>query len=470
MFGTFEPRLHQTFPSLVDDWVLIRDAPEQLPKYLKLEIPEGQRYRPGFLAWGALQWHTLGAPRGTLGPRFWGLLRAALLVVGVTLLTSLAVGTAGGAPSRPDARWLLVIGVPLAALTAPLLAIDLARYGPQEPLMVACMGLGAVLLVHAADALFRPMPVRIASIAALVTGLVLWTFGVFQKETSICILVLGPFLIPTLRAQRPRWLRLCRRRRMLLGLAGAGVLLPLVPMVVRTMQLALADVRFYGEIAAQQSFPQRLSHQLADADEALDSRFPVMVAVATVLLLAVTLFRARVDWLSVGFVVVALTFVLFAAATGVVASRYYLPSIVLTAIALARMSTQFGRWAIVAIGVTLILIGSSQAHDARGSVQEWVVVERAREALVREAAAREAGGCEVDVTGVNVELVVALPVLAPLAGEPARGCAPGERFVVLIDRDAPGETRPDDPVLAPCAPEPEPVFTSRAGEILRCTT
>ena len=69
MFGTYEPRLHQTFPSLVDDWVLIRDTPEQLPKYLRLEVPEGQRYRPGFLAWGALQWHTLGAPKGTLGPR-----------------------------------------------------------------------------------------------------------------------------------------------------------------------------------------------------------------------------------------------------------------------------------------------------------------------------------------------------------------------------------------------------------------
>ena len=103
-------------------------------------------------------------------------------------------------------------------------------------------------------------------------------------------------------------------------------------------------------------------------------------------------------------------------------------------------------------------------------MQSWVGDERDRETLVREAAARAAGGCDIDVTGVNVELVQALPVLVLLADEPARACAAGERFVVVIDRYAPGgETPPDDPVLAPCAPEPEPVFSSPAGEIRRCT-
>ena len=58
---------------MIDDWVLIRDAGERVPEYLRFwdGIPERVRYRPGFLTWGALQWHTLWAPEGTSGPQFW---------------------------------------------------------------------------------------------------------------------------------------------------------------------------------------------------------------------------------------------------------------------------------------------------------------------------------------------------------------------------------------------------------------
>jgi hypothetical protein len=71
------------------------------------------------------------------------------------------------------------------------------------------------------------------------------------------------------------------------------------------------------------------------------------------------------------------------------------------------------------------------------------------------------------VTGSNVELVSALPVLMPLANEPARLCAPGERFVVVIDWFA-GETPSDDPVLAACAPEATPVWDISVARIVRC--
>ena len=141
--------------------------------------------------------------------------------------------------------------------------------------------------------------------------------------------MLAPFPTPTLRAQRPRWRLLSAQRRVLVVCAGGGVVLPFVPMVLRVIQLGLADERFYGEIAAQQSFTQRLSDQIAYADEALRSPgLPVVLAVATLVLLAVTFVRGRIDWLSVGFVAVAVAFVLFAAESGVVASRYYLPPIV----------------------------------------------------------------------------------------------------------------------------------------------
>jgi hypothetical protein len=187
-------------------------------------------------------------------------------------------------------------------------------------------------------------------------------------------------------------------------------------------------------------------------------------------LLAATLVRRGTDWLSIGLLVVALAFLVAASETGVVASRYLLPPIVLCALVLARSAASLGSVAVIATGAVLIAGGAWQARDARGWTQWWVDGERARTALVREAAARAAGGCRVDVTGLNVELVLALPVLMPLADEAPRDCEPGERFMVVIDPGGPGtETPPDDPTLVACAPEPEPVWSSNVGKILLCT-
>ena len=89
---TYEPRLHHTFPSMVDDWSAIQKAPEQLHTVLRLGSPEDGRYRPGFVIWNALQWHTIGAPSDFFGPQLWGVARWAVLVIGVTLLALLLVG------------------------------------------------------------------------------------------------------------------------------------------------------------------------------------------------------------------------------------------------------------------------------------------------------------------------------------------------------------------------------------------
>ena len=168
--------------------------------------------------------------------------------------------------------------------------------------------------------------------------------------------------------------------------------------------------------------------------------------------------------------VVALAFLVLAAEAGVVASRYYLPSIALGTLALARSAVSLGSAVVIATGVILIGSGMWQARDGHGWVEGWVDGERAQEALVREAAARSEGGCDVGVLGLNVELVRALPVLIPLAGEPPRDCAKGERYLVVIDPGGPGDETPsDDPVLAACAPEPTPVWSSNVGKILRCT-
>jgi len=465
---TYEPRLHHDFPSMVDDWSAIEKAPDQLHDVLRLGNPEGVRYRPGFVMWNALQWHTLGAPTHFLGPQLWGIARWAVVVSGVTLLALLLVGR----PTRlRDGRWLLAIGVPLVALTAPGIAIDIARYGPQEPLLVGCMSLGAVLLVHAIDRLLDGERAGLGLCLAIGAGLIVWALGVLQKETSLCVLVLAPFLWPTIRDQRPRWTHLDTAHRRTLQAVAAGLLLPFAPMLARTVQLTLSKEKVYEGASAGKSFAVRLSDQLSIADDRLHTTVPLIVGVAAIVLLAAVLLRTGIDWLSVGLVTVALAFVLFAAHVGVVESRYYIPPITLAALALARCAVRLGRAVVLIAGVLLIGAGLVTARSAHDWVWYWVHGEAAQEAIVREAEARAAGGCPVSVVGANVELVVALPVLMPLADERPRDCDPGERFVVVIDRGQPGTpTPPDNPILAACAPEAKPVVTVDVADFFRCTS
>jgi hypothetical protein len=201
---TIGPRLGYRFPSTIDDWSAIDKAPHQLHVVLRLGMPEDMRYRPGFVVWNALQWHTLGAPERFVGPEVWGLARVAVLLVGVLLLALLLVEAQRPRVLGRDPRWLLVAGVTLAVVTVPALGVDLARYGPQEQLLVGCMALGAVLLVRALNALLDGRRSWTTPVAA-VAGVLVWSFGVLQKETSTCVLLLAPFLWPTIRAERGRW-------------------------------------------------------------------------------------------------------------------------------------------------------------------------------------------------------------------------------------------------------------------------
>ena len=465
-----EPRLHHTFPSMVDDWSAILKAPDQLRGVLRLENPEEQRYRPGFIAWNTLQWHTLGAPHSFAGPQLWGLLRIAVLVLGLTLLTRLLVQPSTERGPGLDPRWLLVAGVPLAIVSIPGIAVDLARFGPQEVLMVGCMSLGAVVLVSAFDRFLDAGRLAAAAAMSAALGLVAWWSGVLQKETSICVLVVAPFLWPTIRGQAARWRSVETKRRVAIGTVAAATLLPFVPMVARTVQLATAESRVYEDAAAQADLGKRVADQLTRAWDWLHTPLFGVLALAATGAIAVRAVRRDVDWITVGLVVAGLGFVAFAAESGVVASRYYLPPATLFALALARTIAPLGARAALGTGVALMATALIQMPIARQQVEMWVNDERDQEALVRASAARVAAGCAVDVTGRNIELVMAHPVLVPLADvTPAADCHEGDRFVTVIDWIS-STTPPDDPVLASCGSAPTLVWQNRIGTIVRCDT
>ena len=207
-FLAIEPRLHHPFPSMVDDWNAILKAPEQLQTVLRLGNPEDQRYRPGFIAWNALQWHTLGAPNAFA--------RAAALGSDARRSCSSSASRCSRASSsyraRPerglDARWLLTLQRSRSSSSRSRQTRSTSpASGPQEPLLVGCMSLGAVLLVRSVDRLLEPRDPASAPSRQPRSGSRSGAFGVLQKETSLCVLLLIPFLLADDPSATRRWAR-----------------------------------------------------------------------------------------------------------------------------------------------------------------------------------------------------------------------------------------------------------------------
>ena len=464
------PRLHHSFPSLVDDWGAIESAPQQVRSVLTLGNPEIVRYRPGYILWSGLIWHTFGAPTNFAGPQIWNGLRVLLFVAGLVLPAALLTRRAASAGVHELGRWLLVVSVPIVVVTMPRLTVDLARYGPQEPLLVGCMGVGGTLIVLALDRLLASRGRRWTTLALACAGLVLWAFGVIQKETSLSALVVLPFLWPTARAQGARWARLDRPSRTAVLALGCAAALPFVPILVRTAQLVLTNSLVGdAQVDTGSGALRNLWAQAALTDDVLRTPAATAVAVAAVAAVSAAIVLHRADWVSAGLLAAALASILFAAESGIVVSRYYIPAVTLATLALVRAGVELGRRAAVALALALILIGLAQVRFARDEVSAWVQEERTQESAVRDAAGLVAGGCAVRVTGRDVELVAALPVLMPLAAEPPRRCRPGQRFVVVLDWHGPGtSTTGNDAILRACHPVGLVVRFGSVARRVRC--
>ena len=210
------PRFALDLPSLVDDWGAIARSPDQLADVLRLTNPEAQRFRPSWILWNYLQWHTFDAPGGLVGPNVWNVLRIVVLVAGLTLATALALPTPR---SRADAvlRALLAATPVLMILSIPKFAPELARFGVQEPLLVGGMALGGSLLVLAARSVLdeRAIPAWRVFVLAFAGG-VFWVVGVYQKEASLAVV---PLLVATAIAG---WGRLARARPAAKGTASGA--------------------------------------------------------------------------------------------------------------------------------------------------------------------------------------------------------------------------------------------------------
>jgi hypothetical protein len=414
------PRFAIDGPSFIDDWWAISKAPGELRDVAQLLNPDAQRFRPGWTLWEYLQWHTLGAPGHLLGPNLWGIARLLLFTAGLATFTAVLI-------RRRDPTCAgFVLGTlvalpPLVVLTTPDVAVGFARFGPQEPLLLGGMALGGSLLYLGLEELLRGRRRRLAAVLLLL-GYALWLLGVYQKETSLCVLVLAPFL---LLGARGTWLAALRRadraaRRNVLALAVV-VMLPLAHVAVEVVRIVHRGDLVYGA-KLKPSGVSEAWHSLTGMSDVVGSHIGWVLLAAALLGLGVSVRRRRPDWLLIGLLLTALVSLAWSAQTGERESRYYMPLLALLAVGVSLTLIQVQplvRWLSL---VALVVYAGVSAVDAHHRVDDWAGREQAGASFVGSVADLVATRCPVVQTGLEVERTVALPVLVDLRRRSPGSC------------------------------------------------
>jgi hypothetical protein len=442
------PRFAIDTPSLVDDWAAIDVSPDQLSSIARMSNPEDQRFRPGWILWNYVQWHTLDAPQGLVGPNVWNVLRIIVLVAGLSLLTALAL---------PRPRDLLesvlhagLAGIPaLVTVTAPKFAVDLTRFGPQEPLLLGGMALGGSLLVLVGRQLLnvaRPV-VWPKTVTLGVVGSALWVVGAYQKETSLAALPLIAAVLVAGRLRFAAWRALSGRRRTVLAGLAAVVALPFAHVAVESLRITLrGDLVYDADVDGGATAAKGVNLLYRWAHEALPQTSQILVIGAVVLTLLAVLVRQKLDWVALGALASGALSIALAGQAGVVATRYYIPAFALAAVAL---SLSFARFSAIVqvVGLLGIVFSVLPAQSTRAEVRLWTEWENRTGRLVRTIADVNASGCVVAAAGLDVEPQQGLPVLVALEGGSGKSECEGRPTYFVT-----GQTPSGDALLRACAP------------------
>ena len=461
------PRLAIPAPSLIDDWSAIDNSPGALDALVHLAydpdaVGDPRRYRPAATAvWNALQWHTFDAPGGMVGPNAWNVLRLVLFAVA---LVALPVAVLGGSPrGSPGRAWVVLLAAlpPAAILATPDFATDLARFGPAEPTLTSGMALGAALLILATGRWLRAA--RGVAVALGSLGLALWLLGVYQKEASVCFLVLVPFLYLFLdrRWRENGTIGRPLRRVQAAWVLGVLLVVPVLHMAMQVVRLAGRGQTVYGA-----PVPTGAAGIVDRLRESVDVQWgsmagllhtPVWRALAVALpflLLAVALDRRRVPWLALGLAATGWAVLAFQGLGGEAASRYYLPTVALFGMAAMLALAQSPTWIralTLAAGLGFVVPGS---FSAREQVAQWGQIERDGTRAVGLVAEASPARCPVYLGGVGPEVADALPELVALRPRgPARPCDPRFAGLMLTPRtiDVARSRVDNDAILEACA-------------------
>jgi hypothetical protein len=474
------PRFSISGPSLVDDWSNLDNAPHALDELVRFsydpaEVHDTRRYRPSYTAvWNSLQWRTFGAPDDMTGPNFWAVVRVALLVGGLVVLTAGAVSMTSRRRLRPAefAAWAAVPA--LLLLATPVLVVDLARQGPSEPLMIGGMAVGAVLAVAGLRRILgRTSEDRAGkgiATAVLVLGFLLWLFGVYQKEASICALAL---LVPLYLVLDRRWRAHGIIDRPLhsywaFRIVAIALVLPLVHMLYE-----ISNVTEGGETVYGAEVPSGLSGwvtrlwdsaelQWGEAEVLLGTSLWRYVAIAAPLLLLAWIARYRtVPWLALGVIATAVGLYLFQGLAGVAVPRYYLPVVAILAVGMVLLAVDEPRWLglIALVGVAVFV---AQNLDNRDVVRAWADYQELKLKSVADIARLDPGRCRVYMANLHPEDADAYPELvARKPRPPDSSCSPRYEGYMVV-----GELERLEPVTNETIYQ---VCAGRSWEVLKAT-
>ena len=459
------PRFAIDGPSLVDDWSAISRTPDQLDALARLENPEAERFRPSWIVWNYLQWHTFDAPQGLVGPNVWNVVRLLVFVLGITLLTALMLPRARGL--RGSVIHACVAAVPaFAVLTVPKFARDFAWFGPQEPLLLGGLALGGSLLALTARSLFSGAPVAVLRTGALgLAGSLAWLLGVYQKEVALCAIPLIAATLYVGRSSLARWRDVSPGRQWALGALGLVAAIPLVHVAVQVARITLrGDIVYGAEVDSGAGIVHGLRVLYDWWHEAMPqpARNLMLCAVALVVVAAVV--RRNVDLLALGALASGALTIVFAAQSGVAVSRYYIPIYALFAVAGSLSLVRLPEVLQVA-GILVVFFAFMPPTETRAEVAVWSSEQQQHSQIVALVSALERSGCTVATEGLDLETDLALPVLAGLetAGDEL-SCGDGSAYLVL-----PSSRQGSLPLLQACAPGSlEPVIVGQLLGVYRC--
>jgi hypothetical protein len=456
------PRFRAHFPWVVDDWYAIHNAPLALHHLLRLdyvpaEVRDPLRYRPSYNAvWNSLLFHTFDGPTGMKAANLWNLLRIAMLLSGLMLLVWL------GVPARRRDGWTLAAAVvaALVLVATKQMVFEIAQFGPVEPLLMGAMVLGGALLVGGGALWLRGRRWYLVA-PTLAVGWILWVFGVFEKEASICALALAPFLALELNARvrdagrlpRPLW-----RDHRAQAIAVAA-LVPVLFMLWQVKKIAGGGKTVYGNdihggttgllTNAREAFTGMWNAVEAQVGSPLFTGLAV-AAGAAVLASAAT--RRRVPWFALGLFVTAWVVFVFEGLGGEFFPRYYLPTMVLllaaTAVALLDAPAAL-RGAAAVAGLLYVVTNLGAAHHR---VLELATAQIQGAQTVSRIAALHPGSCPVYMGRMANEPAEAIPVLVgllPSAKQP--GCRPSGYEAFMVDGAYDVALVTDDRIMRACA-------------------
>jgi len=451
-------------PSITDDWLFASATDKNIWDYLKSFVDPVGRYRPAWEVSQYIQWQTLGAPGSLVGPNAWAVLRTILFAAGLVVVPGVVAATQRPRPS-PILLGALGVGVGLFVFSGPVSDVDFLRLGVQEQVLVGGPICGAALIVWATGRLLDPdsAPARWLVICAFALGYFLWLAGLYFKEASVAAFVMLPFLY--LHLDR-RW----RERGLIDGplwrvrsvqVVAAALVLPLVGVLIGARSVSDTGIGLYGA-----SPPHGIDGYVDRAVDAMDlewrtlgdfAKMPIwqIAAVAvSVFAIVVAIYRRRVPWLAIGFVLTAWVILDLQGFLLSPQVRYVIPAVALFAIAGYLLLAESPPWLGYAAVVAALGLAIYKADDASSELDAWVDREQQDNSRILQLIAeRHPSSCPVYVYNFAIEHGESVPKLLPLEGIPLTGpCTPGyEGILVGLHQPYPGPQAADAAILKQCS-------------------